>query len=129
MTEPSSPEPERSLADRMMSHLDIDVGEEKCLREIIRKAIGRLLDAPTAHEIAADFLAEGIPTTIQFGKSVDAAVSSGYTLLLQPRGYTCWNSDRLVVTLSAAYLRADEDYRMTDIPMVLGHELPGRGIW
>lgn len=119
-----------SLAEQMISHLAIGVGEEERQCEIIRKAISRLMDAPTAREIAIDYLAESIPTTVQFGKPKNAtSASSDYMLLIQPRDYAHWEANRLVVILNAAYLTADEGFRATDLPVLLGHELFGHGIW
>lgn len=119
---PSFSEPGR-LADHVTSRLDVASRQ----REIIRKAIARLMEAPTAREIAVAYLAESIPTTVKFAGPTAGAASD--FMLMQPRGYASWNDDGLVVTLNAMYLSVDESLRVADLPMTLGHELFGHGLW
>lgn len=127
---PSSLETGLCLAERLISQLDIDVGEGECQREVIRKAITRQMDAPTAREIAVDYLADQIPTTVCFGKLDNATGTSSLSMLrMQQRGTASWKDDRVVITLNSAYLAVGEEFRRTDLPVVLGHELFGHGIW
>jgi len=114
------------LAARLRARLVIDDGGVPLAREALDMALRRLLDSPTARELAEEFIRRGASAKLSFGPMehsvlVDRAGRksvSGY-------GGTAARGD---VKLNRDYLSVDADHQLEDLPATLGHELLGHAL-
>ena len=118
------------LAVRLRSRLVLDAGGSALAREVLDMAVRRLLESPTARELAEELLARGVTVKISF-EEMDNSVLADRGGRKSVQGYggtTTHGSGGAWVKLNRDYLRSDAVYQLRDLPATLGHELLGHAL-
>lgn len=118
------------LAARLRARLTLDDGGSRLAREALDMGIRRLLESPTARELAEDFLRTGVTVKIGFAEMENSVVAErgGKKFLSGYGGVASRGADGAWVKLNLDYLSTDTEFVLRDLPATLGHELLGHAL-
>lgn len=118
------------LAARLRSRLILDDGGDALAREALDMALRRLLESPTAHELAEDFVRLSVTVKISFAAMENSVVADrGGRKYLEGYGGTSTHGvGGAWVKLNRDYLKTDTAFLLHDLPATLGHELLGHAL-
>ena len=118
------------LAARLRARLALDDGGDPFAREALDMAVRRLLESPTARELAEELIARGVTVKISFAAMDHSVVAErgGAKFLAGYGGTTTQVPGGAWVKLNRDYLRTDTAYLLRDLPDTLGHELLGHAL-
>lgn len=119
------------LADTLFERVLLDDEGQPLRREVLHRALRRMLDSPTAQELALQFLDENVRAQVRFTPIAGSRIYQvdDRRLFFASRGLTSWNNGMATIELNEDYLTGDEELRECDLPPTLGHELLGHGLW
>ncbi|MDD5302006.1 MAG: hypothetical protein PHS14_02770 [Elusimicrobia bacterium] len=118
------------LSARLRARLVLDDGGDPLAREALDMAVRRLLESPTARELAEEFVRRGVTVKVSFEAMENSvvAVRGGRKSLSGYGGTSTHASGGGWVKLNRDYLRTDAVYQLQDLPATLGHELLGHAL-
>ncbi len=118
------------LAARLRARLVLDDGGSALAREALEMALRRLLESPSARELAEDFIRVGATVRISFAQMDHSVVAerSGKKFLSGYGGIASHGAEGAWVKLNRDYLATDTEYLLSDMPATLGHELLGHAL-
>lgn len=127
---PGPAAPADPLAASLRARLVLDDGGDPLAREALDMAVRRLLESPTARELAAEFVRRGVTVRIAFAAMENSVLveRDGRRSLSGYGGTASHGSGGASVKLNRDYLRADTAYQLHDLPATLGHELLGHAL-
>lgn len=119
--------PADPLAARLRERLILDDGGNALAREALDMAVRRLLESPTARELAEQFVRLDATVKISFAAMEHSVVAErgGKKLLAGYGGTATYKPEGSWVKLNRDYLVTDTEYLLRDMPTTLGHELLG----
>ncbi|MBI2384397.1 MAG: hypothetical protein HYV14_00130 [Elusimicrobia bacterium] len=127
---PGPAAPADPLAASLRARLVLDDGGDPFAREALDMAVRRLLESPTARELAAEFVRRGLTVRVSFAAMENSVlVERGGRRSLSGYGGTASHGPAGAwVKLNRDYLRVDTAYQLLDLPATLGHELLGHSL-
>ena len=120
-----------SLASRLLACLRLEATGAPDRQQLLERAVRRMLDSPTARDLAEQFIADGTMAEVGFAPvgAPERRRGARRPTLGAPRALSRWNGTKAIVTLNPDYLAVDEEFRDGDLPPTLGHELLGHALW
>jgi hypothetical protein len=112
------------LADRSHELLTIDAELAPAQAAVLRHAIGRMLQAPTAQELAQQFFDEG--------GSAHLVIVDEATMKADPTLHDAaadWIGGSAQIRLREAYLLGGQESIDQKLPAILAHEILGHSLW
>lgn len=127
---PGPAAPADPLAARLRARLVVDDGGSPLAREALDMALRRLLESPSARELAEELAGLGVTVKISFAKMEHSVVAErgGKKFLAGYGGTATHGADGAWVRLNLDYLATDTEYLLRDMPATLGHELLGHAL-
>lgn len=113
-----------TLHDRCREHVTFDAGMSQPHVEILRRVIGRMLETPTAQDLAQAFFDEGGSAVLML--TDEAAVEANPA---EPDAHFNWVDGSGQVALRKSYFHQGHEIIQQTLPAVLAHELLGHGLW
>lgn len=127
---PGPAAPADPLAARLRGRLVLDDGGDPLAREALDMAVRRMLESPTARELAEELVGLGMTVRISFEPMEHSVLvdRAGRKSLAGFGGAAARGSGGPRVTLNRDYLRVDAAVQLEDLPATLGHELLGHAL-
>lgn len=118
------------LAARLRARLILDDGGDALAREALDMGLRRLLESPSARELAEELVRLGVSVKISFAEMENSVVAErGGKKFLSGYGGTATHAAAGAwVKLNRDYLKTDTEYLLRDLPATLGHELLGHAL-
>jgi len=118
------------LAARLRARLVLDDGGSALAREALDMALRRLLESPSARELAEEFVRLGATVKVSFAPMENSVVAErgGKKFLAGYGGTATRGTAGSWVKLNEDYLATDTEYLLRDMPATLGHELLGHAL-
>lgn len=127
---PASAEAQALLAG-LKSRLELDDHGKPEEKAALEQILNRMLESPTARQLAAEFIAEGRTVKVSFDAMADTNIVeiNGKKYLYGTGGTTSATAGQSpVVKVNAGYLRADPSVLRANAPVTLAHELFGHAL-
>lgn len=121
---PAAPGPD-PLARDLRARLRLDDHGDPAQAEALDMAVRRMLDSPSARELAAEFVKLGRTATVSFEPLDSVLVGEGPHRTLSGIGGLTSHTEGDRVSLNAGYLTTDPRYQFGQLPGTLAHELLG----
>lgn len=127
---PGPEAPADPLAARLRGRLELDDGGAPLAREALDMAVRRLLESPSARELAEELVRLGVTVRISFEPMEHSVLvdRAGRKSLAGYGGSSLRGSGGPRVSLNRDYLRVDTARQLEDLPATLGHELLGHAL-
>lgn len=118
------------LAARLRARLIFDDGGDALAREALDMGVRRLLESPTARELAEELVRLGVTVKLSFAEMEHSLVAErgGKKFLLGYGGTATHGAAGAWIRLNRDYLKTDTEYLLRDLPATLGHELLGHAL-
>ena len=102
-------------------------------RDLLDAALRRMLESSTARRLVERYVAAGNRAVLRVDDPANPRAwpesASEPIDFRGPRALLSWSGTRATVTVNAAYLTAEPDWRDIDLPATLAHELLGHAFW
>lgn len=127
---PGPPAAADPLAVQFRARLILDARGDPLAREALDMAVRRLLESPTARELAADVVKRGLTIRVSFEELENSVVAQrgGHRSIEGYGGLSTHGTDGPWIKLNRDYLRIDTAYLLRDLPSTLGHEVLGHAL-
>jgi len=127
---PGPVSPADPLAARLRARLVLDDGGDALAREALDMALRRLLESPSARELAEELVRLGATVKVSFAEMDHSLVAErgGRKFLLGYGGTSTHGTGGAWVKLNRDYLKTDTAFLLRDLPATLGHELLGHAL-
>lgn len=127
---PGAPAAADPLAAGLRARLVLDDGGNPLAKEALDMAVRRLLESPTARELAAELVKRGLTVRISFERMENSVVAErgGHRSIEGYGGLSTHGSGGPWIKLNRDYLRVDTSYLFRDLPATLAHEVLGHAL-
>ena len=116
---------------RLLDCVQIDDDGDARRQTVLREALERLLNSPTAQTLIQQVIEDRVSARIRFvpvagSRLVDIG---GRRIFFGARGFSLQEEDTATITLNENYLGGDDALRERDLPPTIAHELLGHCLW